>query len=130
MAIGWLTVLKSVPWTEVIVNAPKVADGAKKLWNSVGKKAPLPNAEAAPPREPIADPLSNLQTRLVAIEGATRDLHEQMLASAEVMKSLAEQNGQLLQALELTRVRLRRLLVSVVIIGIAALVALAWSAQR
>ena len=29
MAIGWLTILKTVPWTEVISNAPKVADGAK-----------------------------------------------------------------------------------------------------
>ena len=31
MAIAWLTVLKMVPWGEVINNAPKVADGAKKL---------------------------------------------------------------------------------------------------
>jgi hypothetical protein len=28
MAIAWLAVLKSVPWSEVISNAPKVADGA------------------------------------------------------------------------------------------------------
>lgn len=34
MAIGWLTILKSVPWAEVISNAPKVAEGARKLWNA------------------------------------------------------------------------------------------------
>ena len=39
MAIGWLAVLKMVPWSDVIENAPKVASGAKKLWNSVGKKS-------------------------------------------------------------------------------------------
>ena len=38
MAIGWLTILKSVPWTEVIKNAPKVAEGARKLWNAVGRQ--------------------------------------------------------------------------------------------
>ena len=38
MAIGWLSVLKSVPWEEVISNAPKVAEGAKKLWKSVSHK--------------------------------------------------------------------------------------------
>ena len=38
MAIGWLTILQSVPWTEVIKNAPKVAEGARKLWSAVAKK--------------------------------------------------------------------------------------------
>ena len=37
MAAGWVTVLQMVPWGEVIKNAPKVADGAVKLWNSVSK---------------------------------------------------------------------------------------------
>lgn len=31
MAIGWLTILKSVPWTEVIRNVPKVAEGGAKF---------------------------------------------------------------------------------------------------
>ena len=38
--IGWLAVLQLVPWSDVIKNAPKAADGAKKLWQSVRKKAP------------------------------------------------------------------------------------------
>jgi hypothetical protein len=32
MAIGWLAVLQLVPWSDVISNAPKIAEGAKKLW--------------------------------------------------------------------------------------------------
>ncbi len=44
MAIGWMTVLNLVPWGEVIKNAPAVADGAKKLWDSVGNK-PAPQPE-------------------------------------------------------------------------------------
>lgn len=129
MAIGWLSVLKAVPWTDVIANAPKVADGAKKLWNSVGKKAPQPAPDAAPPSEPDSDTLGELQTRLAAMEVATRDLHEQMLASSEVIKALAEQNGQLLLGIEAHRVRLRRLYFAVLIIGIIAVAGLAWSVR-
>jgi hypothetical protein len=47
MAIGWLTVLKMVPWGEVIENAPKVAIGAKKLWDKVGRKPATPLSRAA-----------------------------------------------------------------------------------
>ena len=36
MAIGWLTILQSVPWTEVIKNAPKVAEGAIEALKLAG----------------------------------------------------------------------------------------------
>ena len=32
MGLSWITVLKAVPWTEVVRNAPAVAEGARKLW--------------------------------------------------------------------------------------------------
>jgi hypothetical protein len=74
MALGWLTVLKSVPWSEVISNAPKVADAAKKLWNAVAKKSvsSAPSAAAAPPALlPDAQVIAALETRLVAMEAAS-----------------------------------------------------------
>jgi hypothetical protein len=40
MAIPWLTLLKTVPWTDVIANAPTIANGAKKLWHSVSGRSP------------------------------------------------------------------------------------------
>ena len=46
MPVPWLAVLQSVPWSDVIKNAPKVADGARKLWSSVGGKS-----QAASPPE-------------------------------------------------------------------------------
>jgi hypothetical protein len=46
MAIGWLSVLQLVPWGEVISNAPKVAESAKKLWQVVGKKRPTLELDA------------------------------------------------------------------------------------
>jgi ribonuclease D len=112
MAIGWLTVLKSVPWAEVISNAPKVADGAKKLWSTIGKKSSAPQADAAreqPAQSPEDASVATLQKKLIALEADTADLHEQMLASSELIKALAEQNTQLIQNIEANRVRVLQL---------------------
>ncbi|WP_299066269.1 hypothetical protein [Accumulibacter sp.] len=128
MAIGWLTVLKSVPWAEVISNAPKVADGAKKLWSTIGKKSPAPQADAAreePAHAPDDPSVAALQTRISALESEAADLHDQMLASSELIKALAEQNTQLIQNIEANRVRVLRLTgitAFIAIIAVAGLV--------
>jgi hypothetical protein len=111
MAIGWLTVLKMVPWTDVISNAPAVAEGAKKLWKGVAKKAPATAADAgfAPgSASDSLDPpsLTSLQMQLTATEAAVADLRQQMLASSELIKELAEQNAQLIKRVETNRARL------------------------
>ena len=122
MAIGWLSVLKLVPWGDVIENAPKVAQGAKKLWNTVGKK-PAPSApEANRPTQSGQGALSGqdavvaaLQAQVAELQVATTELHQQMLESSALIKSLAEQNTQLVQRVEVNRKR-------VLMIGVLALV--------
>jgi hypothetical protein len=111
MAIGWLTVLKMVPWGDVIDNAPKVAVGAKKLWDKVGKR-PAVVATPAPASAPVAGPtdagatLAQLQAQVEALQLATAELHQQMLDSTELIKVLAEQNTRLIERVELNRKRL------------------------
>lgn len=127
MAIGWLTVLKSVPWSEVINNAPKVADAAKKLWNVVAKKSVSsePSSAAAPPvLFPDAQAIAALETRLVAMEAAFSDLHSQMLASSELIKAIADQNAQLIKRVEANRVRVLWLAAAIVVVTIAAVLGL------
>jgi predicted nucleic acid-binding Zn-ribbon protein len=110
MPLNWLTVLKSVPWTEVISTAPKVADGAKKLWKTVARKRA---ADEAPPiAPPDTEAFSALNARVSALEAAADDLHNQMLASSELIKSLAEQNEQLIARLESQRRFMRWLFVA------------------
>jgi hypothetical protein len=120
MAIGWIAVLQMVPWSDVIKNAPKVADGAKKLWNTVGKKpppVPLAKTGTAVQLTPEGQGIAALQAHVLALESATQDLHEQMLASSELIKALAEQNTQLIRRAEVNRLRL------LVLGGVTALVA-------
>lgn len=129
MAIGWLTVLKLVPWTDVIKNAPQVADGAKKLWQSVGKKPP-PSAETtgtAVRLTPEAQAIAALKARLLTLENATQNLHEQMLASSELIKSLAEQNTQLIRRAEVNRLRLLMLASATAVVAVVAVIGLTLS---
>lgn len=123
MAIGWLTVLQSVPWTDVVRNAPKVAVGAKKLWNSVRKK-PLsgasPVADAPAASAPAVQSVSALALRIQELETDAADLQAQMVASSEVIKALAEQNTQLIIRVETLRVRLLWLAWTLAGIGVAS----------
>lgn len=126
MPIGWMTVLKLVPWGEVIKNAPEIADGAKKLWDSVGRKPPAP--EASPPAggelvtsaadAPAA--LRALQARLAEAEAAVEQLHAQMQASSELIKALAEQNAELVRRVEIHRRRTAWLIGLLVVVGAIA----------
>lgn len=112
MAIGWLTVLKMVPWGDVIENAPKVAQGAKKLWHTVGKK-PVPvvadrftPTTAAPGAGNGQDAaIVALQAQVTELQVTTAELHQQMLESSALIQSLAEQNTQLIQRVEVNRKR-------------------------
>jgi hypothetical protein len=133
MAIGWLTVLKTVPWGDVISNAPKVADGAKKLWSSVGRK--LPTAQPVPstenPEVAAREPgLAELQLRLATVEARAAELHEQMRTSSELIQALADQNTQLVAGLQTSRVRLRWLAGATLVLGLLAAVGLAFGLMR
>lgn len=133
MAIPWLAVLKIVPWKEVISNAPAVADGAKKLWNNVGKKpaAPAAPAERTADRPPSdSEVIAALQARLTATEAATADLHNQMLASSELIKTLAEQNTQLIKRVEANRLRVVWLTAVIFVFALVAGVGLTWAFSR
>lgn len=108
MAIGWITLLKTVPWMDVIASAPAVAEGAKKLWRSVAQKGPSA-AGSAPASSALVlkiETLAQAQARLMALETTVAELHTQMLASSELIKALAEQNTALVKRVEAHRVRL------------------------
>lgn len=116
--IGWLAVLQLVPWSDVIKNAPKAAEGAKKLWQSVRKKEPSSFQDTATRNLP-SDIQTPLQTRMAAMEQNLADLHTQMLESAALIQTLAEQNTQLVQRAESMRVRVKVLGVVVVLLVVA-----------
>lgn len=133
MAIGWLSIIQLVPWSDVIRNAPKVAEGAKKLWNTVSRKQPaleVPAASVEPVLTPEAQSIALLQAQLAAAEAAISDLHEQMLESTELITALADQNTQLIRRVEVNRIRVLWLAGITVVLGIVAAIGLAMTLAR
>lgn len=128
MAIGWISLLKTVPWADVISSAPTVADGAKKLWRAVGKKPSPATASGQEPHAAFAPEIETLalaHARLAALETTVSELHQQMLDSSTLIKALAEQNTELVQRVEANRIRLLWLSASVFAAGALAAISLA-----
>ena len=124
MAIGWLAILQNVPWADVIKNAPKVAEGAKKLWNNLSGSTPLPPATPTAQQSTATPTLDNLHTRLGSTERVVAALHQQMLKSTELIEALAEHNTLLIARVEANRVRLRWLTALMLVLAAVAVTAL------
>lgn len=135
MAVPWLVVLQNIPWKDVIVNAPKVADEAKKLWTTIKREpgsteAPDASADQSSEKEVYdADTpqVIKLQQKTAQLERAIDDLHTQLLESSALIKALAEQNEMLVKHIEINRSRLKLLSIVVaifVLLGIFAILRL------
>jgi ABC-type transporter Mla subunit MlaD len=108
MAVGTLltTVLQNVPWSDVVANAPRIADGARKLWHKVGRGKQASEADAAVPRSEAAlGDLPAVQAQVRALEADVARLTEEMAASSSLLKALAEQNAVLIERIEQNRRR-------------------------
>ena len=133
MAAGTIiTVLSNIPWGQVVENAPKVADGAARLWNAVTRKKPdqSPDANAKAVVDEAQSHTEVLNRRLIAMEERIHHLEEQMDASAELIKALAEQNTQLVRKIELNSIRLLRLATATAIGAVALVVTIVYLLLR
>ena len=109
MTVGWITVLKSVPWDIVIRNAPRVANEAKKLWNMVAKKENTPeiyNSDTTVPASTENQSNEDMTILISKLEADVSKLNSQMLASSELIKELADQNTQLIRRIETNRIHM------------------------
>lgn len=125
MAIGWLSVLKVVPWGDVIRNAPRLANEAKKLWSTVAKTPPVagPSPTQAKPSYSLdSQSLALLQADLELMVTEVSDLHKQMLESSQLIKALADQNTQLIRRMEVQRIRTLWLAGIAVVLGVVAVI--------
>lgn len=124
MAIGWLTVLQSVPWSDVVRNAPKVAAGAKKLWDNVANKSAANPDGAADgsglAATPVPATLEGLQEQVLTLQAASARLQQQLIESSDLISTLAEQNTQLIQGMQVLRRRLFRLGIALALVALVA----------
>ena len=130
MAIPWLRLIKSVPWRQVAARAPEIADLAKRLWNTPYNKYPTAETEVLASHDSVNQGfipfvaedqrIVTLEEKLVVIEAASSRQHHQLMESLELITRLAEQNTQLIEAMEINRKRTLRLTAFSVLIAIVA----------
>lgn len=125
MPIPWLTVLQSVPWSDVVRNAPKVAAGAKKLWDNVAHKGAAAQDPADTTSTVEAEPtLLSLRADVMALRAASMRLQQQLAESSALVSELAEQNTQLIAGMDALRRKQKRMLWALWVVAAVALLAL------
>ena len=125
MPIPWLTVLQSVPWSDVVRNAPKVAAGAKKLWDNVAHKGAAAQDPADTTSTVEAEPtLLSLKADVMALRAASMRLQQQLAESSALVSELAEQNTQLIAGMDALRRKQKRMLWALWVVAAVALLAL------
>ena len=125
MPIPWLTVLQSVPWSDVVRNAPKVAAGAKKLWDNVAHKGATHQDPSDTASTVEAEPtLLSLKADVIALRAGSMRLQQQLAESSALVSELAEQNTQLIAGMDALRRKQKRMLWALLVVAAVALVAL------
>ena len=119
MALSWLTALKAVPWADVVQAAPGIVQGARKLFNAAKSYAGSQGDAATATAQTSGAPIERLQQ----LEASLQALQSDQRTSAELIRSLAEQNATIVAALDVMRRRVR-VLTGACIVLTAALAAL------
>jgi hypothetical protein len=128
MAVGWVTALKLVPWGDVLEATPQILQAAKKLLGSTRQgtadaaAGTLAGAgDAATP--PVALELQQLRERVARLE-------QEQQESAVLIQSLAEQNAQVVQAVEVLRLRNQRLAAAIAVLGAVCVGLIVWALRQ
>lgn len=133
MAAGWWTVLKTVPWSDVISAAPQVATGARRLWDTVNRKSGAVDPASGLSPEMAAqedDIVGLLIARTEQNDAELTDLRNQMRSASELIANLADQNAQLIAKVDVQRQKLAWLGVTAGMSALLAVVALILVAVR
>lgn len=113
MALPWLTLIKAVPWADVIEHAPTVLSGAQKLWQRLPGRGPAATPPA-PTTPAVADAgqslsaqVAELRTGVVVAEQQLAELQARLSDSNALIRDMAEQQARMLAQIEANRRALR-----------------------
>ena len=118
MAFGWITALKIIPWKDVIESAPHIVKAARNLYAGAKTNASNPtDAQDSPSDISNSEISGNYDSNLRKIELKIQHLSSEQESSVELIRSLAQQNVRIVEAIELLRVRTKILLITCVVLG-------------
>lgn len=113
MAVSWLTLIKAVPWADVIEHAPTVLNGAQKLWQRLpGRGGATPTSASTTPAvadagQSLSAQVAELRAGVVAVELQVAELQARLSDSNALIRDMAEQQARMLAQIEAHRRALR-----------------------
>ncbi len=107
--------------------APAIVKGARRLFNSAHTSEPPPVGAAEPYSGADSD---TVHARLNRLEVALQNVDAEQNSSAELIRSLAEQNARVVEAIEVSRARTRLLLGLSIGLTVALVVFAIWVVTR
>ena len=123
--VGWVTALKLVPWGDVIEATPQILQAAKKLLGAT-RKGKVDATAAGSIADTGAETTLPTDVQLQHLRERVLQLEQEQLDSAALIQSLAQQNAQVIQAVEDLRQRNRRLTWVVTMLACTCIGLLAW----
>jgi hypothetical protein len=118
MALPWSTLVKAIPWSDVITQAPDIA----RAPASSGRKSARRKASESAAAAAVAGSGRCPDARLTALTAQVAELNARQQESAELLSALANQNAELVSAIAALRQRNRLLGAAT---GVTAVIALA-----
>lgn len=107
----WMTALKIIPWGSVVESAPHIVKAAKHLFSATKKET-----GDFPADWQTGDTSGSLDKRVRFLEAKLIELSGEQRSSAELIKSLAEQNALMVEAIEVFRIRVKMLLTACILL--------------
>lgn len=129
MAFGWMTALKIIPWGSVLESAPHIVKAAKQLFSAVKTDTSGFSAARGSSVDDGTASLEKLNKRTRLIEAKIAELSDEQKSSAELIKSLAEQNALIVDAIDVFRVRVRILLIACILLIVVLCSLIFWLAM-
>jgi hypothetical protein len=120
MAI-WITALKIIPWGSVLESAPHIVKAAKQVFTAA--KSDSGSFSEALNSSTVDGPVNpdKIDKRIRLLEAKIIELSGEQRSSAELIKTLAEQNALVVEAIEVFRVRVKILLIACIsLVGVLA----------
>lgn len=111
MAFWWITVLKIIPWKDVLENAPRIAKAARSLY--AGTKNNTSFSSGTTDSSTFTSKNENKESRDFRLHKIEREI----LDLNNVVRSLAKQNVRIVEAIEVLRIRSKILFFTCITLG-------------
>ncbi|KAF1049075.1 MAG: hypothetical protein GAK35_00053 [Herbaspirillum frisingense] len=99
MGFTWMSAIKLIPWGDVVQATPGIVKGAHDLWSRTRKAKTAVEAQDA---VPVPGDAEQFAARI-------RQLEAEQLEASQLINTLAEQNAQLVAAMDKLRTRVKML---------------------